>query len=285
MPELPEVETVRLGLNSHILEQTISKVSVSHPRATRRHVAGQRDFIKQLSGKQITRIDRRGKFIWIPFLDDALVIHLGMSGQCLIFPNSAKKQRHERIRINFQNSDNALVFVDQRTFGGMQIDELVTDKFGFNIPKSMAHIALDLFDPAFDLNSASQKLRSRKTEVKRALLDQSLISGIGNIYADEALWLAKIHPRKLASSLTSAQSKSLLLAATQVMRQALAQGGTSFDSLYVNVNGESGYFARDLNAYGRSGEPCPRCARPIKREKFANRSSHLCPRCQQAPKR
>lgn len=285
MPELPEVETVRLGLLPHLVNQTISSVTISHPRAIRRHLAGPKDFTRQLSGKRISNINRRGKFIWMPFNDNALIIHLGMSGQCLIFPQPTPAQRHERIRMTLQENQQAMLFVDQRTFGGMQLDRLVRDKYGLEVPASVSHIALDPFDPNFDLTETSKRLRTKQTEIKRALLDQGLISGIGNIYADEALWLAKLHPRRQASSLTAVQAKSVLLAAAEVMQRALAQGGTSFDSLYVNVNGESGYFARDLNAYGRANQPCPRCGRPIRREKFTNRSSHLCPRCQRAPKR
>ncbi len=285
MPELPEVETVRLGLTPYLVDQEIANVSVLHARSIRRHAAGARDFSRRLTGNKILRINRRGKFIWIPFESDALIIHLGMSGQCLIAAANAPVARHERIRIELAANPNAMVFVDQRTFGGMQLDNLVPDQKGQLVPSSVAHIALDPFDSQFDLLETSKKLRMRNTELKRALLDQGLVSGIGNIYADEALWLAKLHPRKPANSLTAAQAKSVLQAAAEVMQRALAQGGTSFDSLYVNVNGESGYFAQDLNAYGRTGQPCPRCGTPIRREKFTNRSSHLCPRCQRPPKR
>lgn len=285
MPELPEVETVRVGIASHVLNRKINQVSVSHPRAIRRHQLGQQDFVSRLRGNQIYEVNRRGKFIWLPFESDALIIHLGMSGQCLIVPAKSETLRHERIRISFADYKSDLVFVDQRTFGGMQLDQLIQQEDGEQLPSTIGHIARDPFDPKFDLAQAVARLRKRNTEVKRALLDQTLISGIGNIYADEALWQARIHPRKPASKLSVTAGTELLHSAQQVMRSALGQGGTSFDSLYVNVNGESGYFARDLNVYGREGEPCPRCARPVKREKFTNRSSHLCPRCQPAPKR
>lgn len=285
MPELPEVETVRAGIASHILNREIKQASVFHARAIRRHQLGEQDFAARLTAKQINAVNRRGKFIWLPFDSDALIIHLGMSGQCLVVPKESATLRHERIRISFTDQKSELVFVDQRTFGGMQLDLLMQEGDGEQLPQSISHIAKDPFDPKFDIALTVARLRKRNTEVKRALLDQSLVSGIGNIYADEALWQARIHPRKLASKLTTAAGTELLLAAKQVMQAALRQGGTSFDSLYVNVNGESGYFARDLNVYGREGEPCPRCARPVKREKFTNRSSHLCPRCQPAPKR
>lgn len=285
MPELPEVETVRRGLAAHVTDRTIAEVATFHPRAIRRHQSGKKDFVRRLVGRKVELVDRRGKFLWLPFESDALIIHLGMSGQCLMLKSDSPKHRHERIRIKFADSGDDLVFIDQRTFGGMQLDELVATEYGEKLPNSVTHIARDLFDPRIDLLATAKKLRTRNTEVKRALLDQTLVSGIGNIYADEALWLARINPIKPASSLTLGKAVSLLTAANEVMKSALAQGGTSFDSLYVNVNGESGYFGRDLNVYGREGEPCPRCARPIRRQKFTNRSSHLCPRCQPAPKR
>lgn len=283
MPELPEVETVKRGLEKEIVNRAISSVKVLHPRATRKHLAGKQDFIRQLIGQQITSIERRGKFLWIPFDDRALIIHLGMSGQCLVKVNQ-ERLKHERIRFEFADENFYLLFVDQRTFGGMQIDEMVTDKNGINVPKSVAHIALDPFDSSFDLEITALRLRKRHSEVKRVLLDQTLISGIGNIYADEALWLSKIHPRKPAHLLSKMQAFSLLNSAKKVMQAAIEQGGTSFDSQYLNVNGESGYFSVSLNVYGRSGEPCLRCARPISRVKFMTRSSHLCPSCQRPPR-
>ena len=285
MPELPEVETVRIGLAEHLLHRPIAAVAVSHNRAIRRHAAGKLDFQRRLIGANFQNVKRRGKFLWLSIGDQALMIHLGMSGQCLVVSPSAARHQHERIRIEFTDGHNALSFVDQRTFGGAHLDELAVDKFNKLVPKSVHHIGLDLFDPDFDLTGAAKQLRSRRIEIKRALLDQAAVSGIGNIYADEALWLAKVHPRRTAYSLSIKSAQNLLQAAAEVMQQALRQGGTSFDELYVNVNGESGYFSRSLNAYGQAGRPCPRCSRPIKRERFTNSYSHLCPHCQRAPQR
>jgi formamidopyrimidine-DNA glycosylase len=285
MPELPEVETVRAGLAKHVLNREISKVVVSHPRAVRNHLAGAKDFQRRLLGQKFQTAKRRGKYLWLPIDDTALMIHLGMSGQCLVLPTNAPSPKHERFRIEFSDQKNKLVFVDQRTFGGTNIDQLSVDGSNQLVPSSIHHIGLDPFDPAFDLTQTAAKLRSRRTEVKRALLDQGIVSGIGNIYADEALWLAKVHPRRAADSLSATSAQNLLAAATEVMRQALKSGGTSFDALYVNVNGESGYFSRNLNAYGQAGLPCPRCGRLIRRERFTNRYSHLCPKCQRAPQR
>jgi formamidopyrimidine-DNA glycosylase len=151
------------------------------------------------------------------------------------------------------------------------------------VPEPIAHIAPDPLEAAFDAKDFGARLVRKKTQVKRALLDQSLISGVGNIYADEALWRAKLHWARPTETLKPSEVSRLLEAVRDVLTEALKAGGTSFDALYVNVNGESGYFDRSLHAYGREGEPCDRCATPIRRDAFMNRSSYSCPRCQRAP--
>ena len=284
MPELPEVEVVRSGLDRYLPGRRIAQVFVLHPRAIRKHLAGPIDFQNRLVGREIAAVRRRGKYLWFEFEDDQILIgHLGMSGQFLLVPKDTEDEKHLRIRFVFSDWSTELRFVDQRTFGGMSLDE-IGDEQDTKIPASLAHIALDPFDPDFQAAAVARGLRARKTEIKRLLLDQGLVSGIGNIYADESLWRAKIHPRRLASTLTNRQLMHLLEQARVVMSEALAAGGTSFDDLYVNVNGESGYFERGLAAYGRRGEPCPRCGRSIQREAFMNRSSHFCPSCQRAPR-
>lgn len=290
MPELPEVEVVRSGLERHLIGQEISSVSVLHPRVIRKHLAGSRDFESQLVGRIISAVRRRGKYLWFEFVDaegltddQVLIAHLGMSGQFLLLQADAESEKHLRLRMTFSNSSTDLRFVDQRTFGGMSLDVLDGD-LGTGCPRSIAHIARDPFDPDFQLAPTIKRLRGRDTEIKRLLLDQAVISGVGNIYADESLWRAGIHPRRLGSSLKPDQLRILLESATEVMAEALAAGGTSFDDLYVNVNGESGYFERGLAVYGRRGEPCPRCGKPIQREAFMNRSSHFCPACQRPPR-
>jgi formamidopyrimidine-DNA glycosylase len=251
----------------------------------RNHVAGSKDFIKRLNGRTVTSVNRRGKFMWLSLDDDhALVTHLGMSGQVLVQPLDADPEKHLRVRCTFTDSGRAMHFVDQRTFGGMAIEQMVEDLTGRLIPESVQHIALDPLDDQFDPETFITGIRKKNTQVKRAILDQTLISGIGNIYADEALWRAKIHWATPTQRLTRAQATTLLTHATEVMTQALSQGGTSFDALYVNVNGESGYFSQELNAYGREDEPCDRCGSIIVREAFANRSSFRCPRCQRKPR-
>ncbi|MSO26623.1 MAG: bifunctional DNA-formamidopyrimidine glycosylase/DNA-(apurinic or apyrimidinic site) lyase [Candidatus Nanopelagicales bacterium] len=279
MPELPEVEVVRRGLAEHVTGRRINQVEVLHPRAVRRNTGS---LPEDLVGERIRCVSRRGKYLWLPLVGDqvALVAHLGMSGQLLMQPASAPDEKHLRVRIGFADAGPQLRFVDQRTFGGVMTAELVSDGAGGHVPDIISHISRDPLDPSFDEVAWVNCLRGKNTEIKRALLDQSLISGIGNIYADEALWRAKLHGRRLTGGLTPAKIHELLEHAKSVMKQALGQGGTSFDALYVNVNGESGYFDRSLNAYGQEGEPCGHCGRPIRREKFMNRSSFFCPRCQ-----
>jgi formamidopyrimidine-DNA glycosylase len=282
MPELPEVEVVRRGLQAHAAGKSINAVRVNHPRAVRRHEAGAGDLTARLLGARITGTGRRGKYLWLTLSDEtALVVHLGMSGQMLLGP--VPNTDHLRIA-TLLDDGTALSFVDQRTFGGWQLADLVTVD-GSLVPEPVAHIARDPLDPMFDRDAVVTVLRRKHSEIKRQLLDQTVVSGIGNIYADEALWRARINGARLAEKLTRRQLGELLDAATEVMREALGQGGTSFDSLYVNVNGQSGYFDRSLNVYGREDRNCRRCGAVIRREKFMNRSSFYCPKCQPRPRR
>lgn len=283
MPELPEVETVRAGLADHVVDRRILGVEVLHPRSVRRHVGGGADLAGRLTGADIVGVHRRGKYLWLDIRhgEDAfpVVAHLGMSGQMLIAQAGAEDHVHLRIRANLDDG-NELRFVDQRTFGGWHLDEYLYAATGDPVPESIAHIAPDPFDPAFDIDAVVNRIRLRRTEIKRALLDQTVISGVGNIYADEALWRARIHGGRSTGGLSRSKVRELVTAVTDVMGEALEVGGTSFDSLYVNVNGQSGYFERSLNAYGREGEPCRRCGAIMRREQFMNRSSYYCPRCQ-----
>ncbi|OZE30696.1 DNA-formamidopyrimidine glycosylase [Rhodococcus sp. 05-2254-5] len=284
MPELPEVEVVRLGLESHVVGKTVRSVEVLHPRAVRRHDLGGLDLIGQLRGQRIASAQRRGKYLWLVMEPGAFatVVHLGMSGQMLVQPPTAPDEKHLRIRARLDDGSD-LRFVDQRTFGGWALAPIVTVN-GTQVPEPVAHIARDPIDPLFDAESVVNVLRGKHTEIKRALLDQTVLSGVGNIYADEALWRAKIHGNRIAETLTRPALRRLLTGVHAVMGEALAQGGTSFDALYVNVNGQSGYFDRSLDAYGQEGLPCSRCGAPIRREKFMNRSSFSCPTCQPRPR-
>jgi formamidopyrimidine-DNA glycosylase len=285
VPELPEVEVVRDGLARWVAGRTVETVEVHHPRAIRRHVPGASDFAGRIAGRTITAAERRGKYLWLP-LDsgEAITAHLGMSGQLLVQAAAAPDEKHLRVRMTFGDGGRELRFVDQRTFGGLAVDALVTVD-GTMVPTTVAHIARDPLDPAFDGAAFAAGLRRRRTGLKRALLDQTLVSGIGNIYADEALWRARLHYARPTETLTRPAALLLLGHVRDVMTEALAEGGTSFDALYIDVNGQSGYFDRSLNAYGRAGKPCPRCGTPIRRDPFMNRSSFTCPRCQPRPRR
>lgn len=303
MPELPEVEVVRRGLAAHVRGERIAEVEVLHPRAVRRQPGGSLEFAGLLRGRTITGTGRRGKFLWLTTDDPDLVLaaHLGMSGQFRVEsaagpsaavdlgadpeePATAPGSRHRHARVRFDLAGPQLWFVDQRTFGWVAAAGLVPDARGVLVPDLVRGIAVDAADPAFDPALVARALRTHRVEIKRLLLDQSLVSGIGNIYADEALWRAGVHPRRRADRLTVGTVVRVLEEARAVMALALGEGGTSFDSLYVNVNGESGYFGRGLEVYGRAGLPCRRCGAPVRREHFMNRSSHYCPGCQRPPR-
>lgn len=353
MPELPEVETVRAGLADHSLGRPVRAVRVVDARSLRRHLPGPAHFEAALTGRALRGAYRRGKYLWLTLseadgtlADEALVVHLGMSGQLLVRDEPGgesdsdsgnelgaraafdEQPRHLRVALelgpagaagsvastnrassNRASTGQRLLFVDQRIFGGMFLSPLVPDvpaavaanevapgELGqsevperFLVPDAVKHIARDPLDEFFDPAAVRRKFLRTSSGIKKVLLDQSVISGVGNIYADEALWRARLHYAKPARTLSAAQTRELLEAVTQVLRESLAAGGTSFDALYVNVLGESGYFERSLNAYGRAGEPCHRCAEAgrtslIVREPFQNRSSYRCPHCQRAPR-
>ena len=353
MPELPEVETVRVGIADHSLGRPVRAVRVVDARSLRRHLPGPAHFEAALTGRALRGAYRRGKYLWLTLsepdgalADEALVVHLGMSGQLLVRdePGSEldndsgdetearaafdEQPRHLRVALELgtagatggaastnrastgrTSAGQRLLFVDQRIFGGMflsplvpdvpaavVVNEVAPDEMGqsevperFLVPEAVKHIARDPLDEFFDPAAVRRKFLRTSSGIKKVLLDQSVISGVGNIYADEALWRARLHYAKPARTLSAAQTRELLDAVTQVLRESLAAGGTSFDALYVNVLGESGYFERSLNAYGRAGEPCHRCAEAgrtslIVREPFQNRSSYRCPHCQRAPR-
>ena len=291
MPELPEVEVVRRGLERWVAHRVVADAEVLHPRAVRRHTAGADDFAHRLKGHRMGVPRRRGKYLWLPLEDthQSVLAHLGMSGQLLVQPSTAPDEKHLRIRVRFADTltstaapagGTELRFVDQRTFGGLSLHDDTPE----GLPDVIAHIARDPLDPLFDDEAFHQALRRKRTTIKRALLDQSLISGVGNIYADEALWRARVHYERPTATFTRPRTAELLGHVRDVMNAALAVGGTSFDSLYVNVNGESGYFDRSLDAYGREGLPCKRCGTPMRRRPWMNRSSYFCPQCQRPPR-
>lgn len=291
MPELPEVEVVRRGLARGLTGRTVAAVTVAHPRAVRRHDGGAADLCARLTGRRIDALSRRGKYLWAVLggsdgaPPEALLGHLGMSGQLLVVPAGKPLERHLRVRVTFADNGCELRFVDQRTFGGLQVSAMTDDGAGGQLPVPVAHIARDPLDPVFDDARFAAALRRRRTGLKRALLDQTLVSGIGNIYADEALWGARLHYARPTETLRQPAIEALLASARTVLSAALAAGGTSFDALYVSAEGVSGMFDRELAVYGRRGQPCRRCGTAISREPFMNRSSYRCARCQPRPRR
>lgn len=315
MPELPEVEVVRAGLAPAVTGAVVVAVEVLEPRSLKRHDAASGDFESLLTGARIEAAVRRGKFLWLPLGTDtrrgddrrdgrALVGHLGMSGQMLLrTPDHPGDDAHARVRLHLEHPEHGELrvdFVDQRIFGSLAVDRLVptadgeiggfsgvgvgsgdvAGEWARQVPAQVAHIGRDPLDPAFSERAFFAALAKRGTAIKRVLLDQGVVSGIGNIYADESLWAVRLHGEQPASSLSPRTARELLGAAREVLGKALAEGGTSFDAQYVNVNGASGYFEHSLNAYGRAGKPCPRCGTPMVREAFMNRGSHFCPMCQ-----
>lgn len=299
MPELPEVETVRSGLAKTMLNATLTGVIVHDDRSLKRHLSGPGDFRSKLVGKRVFDVVRRGKFLWLPLGDEALVGHLGMSGQLLVRERGYRQDPLNRVTIEFESKKGKayeLRFVDQRIFGSLLIDELIATEDGLAggfsavgnkkmpwqnlIPRSAHHIARDPLDELFDQERVVAKMQKRQSGIKRVLLDQNLISGVGNIYADESLWLARLHFDRIAAEISKAKLHALLESVREVLSKAVAKGGTSFDTQYKNVNGESGYFSQELFAYGQQDLPCARCLTPIRRVSWANRGSHFCPRCQ-----
>lgn len=298
MPELPEVETVRAGLASQLIGARVESVQIFDSRSLKRHSAGSEDFVDQLVGARFDAVVRRGKFLWLPLSGSsrALVGHLGMSGQILLRTPGQLEDGQTRIVLSVTASEPLEVrFIDQRLFGSLAIDDLVETADGLpagyapetesfvarnQIPGTVAHIARDLLDEHFDAGEVARKIRKRASGIKRVLLDQNLLSGVGNIYADESLWRARLHYDQPADTISARKVSELLGHATDVLREAVIAGGTSFDEQYKNVNGESGYFSIALNAYGQTDKPCPRCGKPIRRENWANRGSHFCPQCQ-----
>jgi formamidopyrimidine-DNA glycosylase len=275
MPELPEVETVRRGLTALVRGYRINEAVDLHPRAVKPDSIAP---LSNLAGARITGLNRRGKFLWFELNRPYhLVAHLGMSGQFLINRDDRPQAKHVRAQFNLQRGlrKRELIFNDQRTFGWLSIEESVA-----GIPMSALHIAPDPFDDLFDKGAAIKNFAKRNVKIKTALLNQEIMSGVGNIYADETLWRAKIHPETSTAALSSKKIARIIDYATEVMGESITQGGTSFDDLYINVNGESGFFEQSLAAYGQTNQPCPRCGTPIKRITFGARSSHFCPRCQ-----
>lgn len=279
MPELPEVEVVRLGLDEHVTGRTVAAVEVRHPRSVRRHLAGELDFIARLCGRQIRAARRRGKYLWLDLDSDgvtgeALLAHLGMSGQMRIQLTGAANETHLRVRLRFADDGPELRFIDQRTFGGLSVEDVVE-----GLPTPVAHIARDPMDPCFDPDAVVAGIRRRRTGLKRALLDQTLVSGIGNIYADEALFRAELHPLSPAGSMKPEHLEALRDAVVAALEAGIDAGGSSIDD-YRDARGEKGTMQDEFLVHTREGEECGRCGGTIVRIVVGGRSTYFCPGCQ-----
>ena len=295
MPELPEVESVRRGVDEWTAGTTITGAEVADPRilgtTSQRRIdpSAVSGFVSAVTGAHILGAERRGKFMWLSLGEGTassaelgILVHLGMSGQLRIHTPGEEIHRHTRAILHL-DSERELRFVDQRIFGHIGVQPLVHG-YGRLVPASAVHIAVDPLEPAFDPERVVAELAKKRTAIKAALLDQTLISGIGNIYADEALFRAGVHPLAVPARTRKSRLVEVLESATKVMSDALAVGGTSFDALYVNVNGESGYFDRALLVYGRGGQECVRCGTEIVKITVGGRGTHFCPNCQKPPR-
>ena len=318
MPELPEVESVRRGLSAWLTGSTITRARVLDARilgtTSARNVPAERvvSFERALAGVRVDSVERRGKYMWMPLVgaglagaglvgdgeaaevdEWALAMHLGMSGQARIHEADDPLHPHTRAVFNVAGPAGVgqLRFVDQRIFGHLGVERLVPGVAGRPgatgtagerrlVAESARGAGLDPFEDGFSVPVVARAIARKNVAMKSALLDQRVVSGVGNIYADEALFEAGVHPAARASRLRISRIERVLEAARDVMARALEVGGTSFDALYVNVNGESGYFERSLQVYGREGQPCVRCSTPITRVVLGGRSTHVCVKCQ-----
>lgn len=289
MPELPEVETIRQGLEAHTTGKEVISANADDSRLFRNNSSGSEAVLNLVSNRTITGWERRGKFMWMGLsdTDEVLVTHLGMSGQVLYDSHEkASPQKHVHLQLTLADG-SSLRFKDPRTFGHLTVSKLIQAQPQPQprtqrrlIPEILAHIGPDPLEGAWDSNVSWEKLRSSTRKVKMVLLDQQVVSGIGNIYADEALFRSGIHGLRELRSLELAQWETLIGNAAAVMREALAQGGTSFDAQYVDAEGNPGYFARSLDVYGRKGQPCVKCAGMLSRVVIGGRSHFYCSTCQ-----
>ena len=273
MPELPAVHTVTTRLDAELRGSTVASVRVLRPDIVRH---GPRDLGRRLAGRAIDRIDRHGKQIVCRLAPDVeLRVHLGMTGNLAVVPRVAALLPHTHVRMTFAGRDDELRFRDPRRFGGLWLVEGGIAGGRFSIPLGPDALAIDL--PTF------RSVLARPKRIKALLLDQSAIAGLGNIYVDEALHRAGIHPLRIASGLDHRRAERLHGEVRAVLDEAIAAGGSSLRD-YRGADGEPGWFQVEHRVYGREGEPCTTCGRPIRRILVATRSTHLCTRCQPAPR-
>lgn len=301
MPELPEVESVRRGLEDWVTGTRVTAARVLDPRilgtTSQRRIPPEAvsAFAEAVAGISLRAPERRGKFLWVPFdrpdrsetrsqlPSSALTLHLGMSGQLRVHAPQDELHRHTRAVLTLERAEGLreLRFLDQRIFGHIGVDDLVQDGPDA-VPRGSSHIARDPLDVHWDAEATARVVQRSGSALKSVLMNQAVVSGIGNIYADEALHRARVHPQSIPSRMRISRIRRVLEESRIVMLEALAQGGTSFDELYVHVNGESGYFERSLRVYGRVGRPCGDCGETVRRIVVGARGTHFCPRCQPA---
>lgn len=277
MPELPEVETVRRGLNDLTLNQEIIGGEVLLERAVA-EPASATEFLQEIKGNVINLWHRRGKYLIAQLSPHCSWwgVHLRMTGQLLWLHQDEKLHKHTRVRLFF-HGDWELRFVDQRTFGRMWLVNPSADIE--NVITGLAKLAVDPFSDEFTVEYLINKLNSSYRPIKSALLDQSIVSGLGNIYADEALFLAKILPYTKCIDLQRSQIADLRGAIIRVLGTSIAFGGTTFSN-FLNVQGVNGKYSDMAWVYNRTGEPCRVCSHSIQRIKLGGRSSHFCRQCQ-----
>lgn len=273
MPELPEVETMRRTLSELILEKKIVDVEVRLPRLIRQPDPD--EFARQLAGGQITDIRRRGKYLILEVPPHSLVMHMRMEGQLSLHSTGEPERPHTHIRFVFSDGSE-LRYRDVRQFGTMDLVPAGQwERVG-----GLKDLGLEPVGESFTLAAFRKVLeRHPRRKLKALLLDQRALAGLGNIYTDEALYLARLHPETMVQELKPAQIRRLHQAIQEVLQRGIEAGGASVRT-YLNGKGEMGYFQLQIQVYGRKGQPCPRCGRMIERIVVAGRGTHLCPRCQ-----
>jgi len=270
MPELPEVETIRRGISPHVLEQTVARVVV---RQSRLRWPVPSDLEQRLVGKKVVEVGRRAKYLLLRIGDGWLLIHLGMSGSLRIVEEATEAGRHDHIDIVFDNG-RCLRLNDPRRFGAMLWVGRRPDRHPL-----LACLGPEPFSDDFDGTMLYDKSRGRRLAVKNFIMDQRVVVGIGNIYASEALFRAGIHPARAAGHISLARYVDVVHAVREVLGDAIEAGGTTLRD-FTDENGRPGYFRQQLLVYGREGQPCGSCGRPIRCKTIGQRSSYFCAHCQ-----
>ncbi|MFD2117934.1 DNA-formamidopyrimidine glycosylase [Paenibacillus yanchengensis] len=274
MPELPEVETVRRTLMQLVVGKQIDHVTINLPRIIKRPIEPEQ-FADAIVGQTIQTIERRGKFLKIMMDELMLVSHLRMEGKYGVYDKSDPLEPHTHVIFHFTDGTE-LRYRDVRQFGTMHLFLPAEE----SLLPPLNKLGVEPLDEQFTVQVLREKLERRSSKIKPLLLNQEHVVGLGNIYVDEALFKARIHPEREASTLTEAEWSMLFISIKETLQQAVEMGGSSIKS-YVNGQGEMGMFQQQLLVYGRKSEPCPTCDHPIEKLKVAGRGTHICTKCQQ----